>query len=236
MRDLRFSTSPRSTTRRVPLQPRAHQPAPSRSWVLPTAARNSCDSVGRSSPKSTTRPAVRAASSTSRGSVPGGMARRRSSASSLTTVTSGKRRSQSRSGRLHVQPELPAARGGAQRRYLALQHCPAPVDHDDVLAEVLHEVELVAGEQHGAAFPGPLPQAFRTGSPRPPGRVRRTARRARSPRVVNKCGGQLQPLLHAHRRACPFGHPTGRPMPNSSSSARARCVASWRDRPCSRPK
>jgi hypothetical protein len=94
-----------------------------------------------------------------------------------------------------VQPELTAARGGPQRRYLALQHRPAPVDHGDVLTQVLHQVELVAGEHHRAAFPGPLPQAL--GQACDGHGVQSGERLVEHDhvRVVDECGGQLQPLL-----------------------------------------
>jgi hypothetical protein len=57
-----------------------------------------------------------------------------------------------------VPTRMPA---GRQRR----QGQPAPSSTWSsscyVLAGILYEVELVAGEQHGAAVAGPLPQGFR---------------------------------------------------------------------------
>jgi hypothetical protein len=72
---------------------------------------------------------------------------------------------------------------------------PAPVDHGDVLAHVLHEIELVAGEHHRAAFLGPLPQAL--GQASDGHRVQPSERLVEHDHVsvVDKCGGQLQALL-----------------------------------------
>src|SRR5512133_2613822 len=45
-------------------------------------------------------------------------------------------------GRLQVEPELPTTRGGAEQGDLALQHEATAVDHGDVLAELLDQVQL----------------------------------------------------------------------------------------------
>ena len=57
--------------------------------------------------------------------------------------------------RLHVQSQLPPARRRPKGGDVALQHCAAVVDHGDFLAEILHEVELVAGEEHRPTGAGP---------------------------------------------------------------------------------
>ena len=61
-------------------------------------------------------------------------------------------------------------------------HEPAVVDDGDRLAEVLHQVELVAGEQHAAPRPWPAPRARRRWRRCPPGRGRPAARRGRAAR------------------------------------------------------
>ena len=56
-----------------------------------------------------------------------------------------------------MQPQLPLPGRGPEAGDRALEHDAAPVDHHDLLAEVLDEVELVAGKEHDPALPRALP-------------------------------------------------------------------------------
>jgi hypothetical protein len=44
--------------------------------------------------------------------------------------------------------------------HAAQKHRAAVVDHGDVLAEILNQVELMAGEEDGPATAGPQPQGL----------------------------------------------------------------------------
>jgi hypothetical protein len=73
------------------------------------------------------------------------------------------------------------------------------VNHGDVLTKILHEVELVAGEQHGAAVSGPQPQGL--GQARHRHRVQAGERLVEHDdlRIVHQGRGQLETLLHTAR-------------------------------------
>ena len=59
-------------------------------------------------------------------------------------------------GRCQVQLDHAVGSGDLQRVHLAGQDDPAPVDDHDVLAEILDEVQLVAGEDHRGTGGRPL--------------------------------------------------------------------------------
>jgi hypothetical protein len=109
--------------------------------------------------------------------------------------------------RFHMESQLSPARRCPQRGDVALEHRAPTVDHGDVLAEILHEVELVAGEQHNAAAAGPLLQG--------PGQAGYGHRVQAAERlvehddrgVVHQGRGQLEALLHA------AGEPVGAVSP-----------------------
>jgi hypothetical protein len=99
----------------------------------------------------------------------------------------------------HGQAERPPPGGRLELAQVAVEHDSAVVDEHDGLADVLDQVELVAGEDHG-------PPAGRLG--RDDGRelldgqgVEPAERLVEDQQigVVDQGGGQLHPLLHAPR-------------------------------------
>ena len=95
------------------------------------------------------------------------------------------------------QAQLPAPGGRPQVGDPPLQHRAPLVEHHDRLAEVLDEIELVAGEQHGATGMDPFGQGGAQLGHRD--RVEAGERLVEHDhlRVVHQGRGQLQPLLHA---------------------------------------
>ena len=203
------------------LRPGAHSAAPPPgSTLLPAASKKSCESVGSSSPKSSTRPAARAASSADeRIAVP---AAARAGVVGLVADD----------GDARGTP--PASRGRGDRRAAAAARCPddgraAPatgpcehdlptVDHDDLLAEVLDEVELVAWRRarsaprargarsalrelrDGRRGRGPLNGSSRPSHARGRGRARSPAgAAAASRRRASRCGRPIGRRARARR-------------------------------------
>ncbi len=95
-----------------------------------------------------------------------------------------------------MQPKLPVPRRGAQGSHTPLEDDSAVVDHDDVLAEVLDEVELVAGEKDDPPTVDPLAQGV--GQARDGDGVEAGEGLVEHDdlRLVDEGGRQLEPLLH----------------------------------------
>ena len=96
-----------------------------------------------------------------------------------------------------MQSQLPSARRGPQPGDTAQEHRPSAVDHGDVLTEILHQIELMAGEQHRAPGSGPLAQGL--GQAHHGHRVQTAERFVEDDDlgVMHQGGGQLEALLHA---------------------------------------
>ena len=198
----------------------------------PAAARNSSERLGDSTPKSCTGMRARTLSSTAPGSAPGSRRRRVPEASRDATVASAGVDPGVVDGDVDAQVALRAAR--LQGADLTVEHHPAVVDEGDRLAEVLDEVELVAGEEQVPSRAARGRGSRRRGTRRRWGRGQRTARRARAPRGRGPSRRPAAPAGPCRRRGpapCRWRGRPGRAARAGRRPARAPVALS---RPCSR--
>ena len=200
----------------------------------PAAARNSSDRPGASTAKSATGAVgphgvehlagvgARVQAQPGAGGVAwsttvGRAARRATPASTATSTT-----------------QVAVGAGRLQGPHVALQHHAAAVDQRDRLAEVLDQVELVAGEQEVPPGARRGRGSRSTGTRRPPGRGRRRARRAPAARGRAPSPRPAAPAGPCRPRGpAPCRRPVGQAEALQQVAGPGPCRVA-RSRPCSR--
>ena len=211
------------------LAPRDEQDRSARRRHRPTASWKRSDSAGGSRLKRVShRPTARA------GRAPPGRRRHRARAACGPARPRARARTRppaSSGARRGTRREVAPAGGGAQALELACHDHAALIDDDDVLADVLDEVELMAGEQDRRAVAREVRRSPRTGPRRRAGRGRRMARRGRAGPDRARARPRAVPVAGCRATARPAAP---RPAPGAQAgpaSARRPRRARRRSRP-----